>query len=189
MIVRMLKQLWRWRLISRGLEIAPDSRFMGWQTFGSEPYLVRIGKHVTIASHVSFITHDGGTWVFRDQPSYRNVIKYGRIVIHDNCFIGAGTMILPGISIGPNAVVAAGSVVTKSIPPNSVAAGVPARVLRTVEEYANDALRRTPEYNREAYAKNKKEELLRIIPIPSAGLNQIGALGENVEASTISHSL
>ncbi|MDQ2775349.1 MAG: acyltransferase [Acidobacteriota bacterium] len=162
------------------MEIAHDCRFMGWQTFGSEPYLVSIGKHVTIASRVSFITHDGGTWVFREQPKYREVIKYGRIVIHDNCFIGARAIILPGVSIGPNAVVATGSVVTKSVPSNTVVAGVPARSLCTVEEYANDALRHTPDYNREAYAMDKRKELLRVLPIPTVGPSVRRVFGERI---------
>lgn len=148
--------------------MAPDCRFMGFPTFGSEPYLVRIGRHVTIASNVSFITHDGGTWVFRDQSRYKRVIKYGRIEIHDNCFIGSRATIMPGVAIGPNAVVAAGSVVTKSVPPNTVVAGVPARFLCTVEQYAENALRTTPEYDIQAYEKDKRLELLRVVPSPSA---------------------
>ena len=141
---------------------------MGFPTFGSEPYLVSIGKHVTISTNVSFITHDGGTWVFRDQPRYQRVIKYGRIVIHDNCFIGARAIIMPGVSIGPNAVVAAGSIVTKSVPPNSVVAGVPAKLLSTVEEYAENALNATPDYDLESYRRHKQTELLRVLPMPAA---------------------
>jgi Hexapeptide repeat of succinyl-transferase len=168
MITGILKRLWRWHLRRRGLQMAPDCRFMGFPTFGSEPYLVSIGKHVTISTNVSFITHDGGTWVFRDQPRFERVIKYGRIVVHDNCFIGARAIIMPGVSIGPNAVVAAGSVVTKSVPPNSVVAGVPARSLCTVEEYAENALRATPAYDLRSYQRDKQVELLRVLPMPTA---------------------
>jgi acetyltransferase-like isoleucine patch superfamily enzyme len=159
----------RWRLrrfVRQGLQIADDCRLMGLPNFGSEPYLISIGRHVTISSRVTFINHDGGTWVFRELPKYREVIKFGRIVIHDNCFIGSGATIMPGVTIGPTAVVAAESVVTADVPPNTVAGGVPARVLMMVEEYAEKALAQTPEYDRAAYRADKVRELLRLFPRP-----------------------
>jgi acetyltransferase-like isoleucine patch superfamily enzyme len=159
----------RWRLrrfIGRGLQIADDCRLIGMPDFGSEPYLISIGRHVTVSTRVTFINHDGGTWVFRDDPRYREVIKYGRIVVHENCFIGSGATIMPGVSIGPNAVVAAQSVVTADVPPNSVVGGIPARVLMPVQEYAEKALIQNPDYDRGAYRKNKVKELLRIFPRP-----------------------
>lgn len=159
----------RWRLnrsIRQGLQIAGDCRLIGKVDFGSEPYLISIGKHVTLGDWVTFINHDGGTWVFRDQPKYREVIKYGRIVIHDNCFIGFGATIMPGVSIGPNAVVAAQSVVTSDVPADTVAGGVPARILMTMAEYTEKSLSQTPNYDRAAYRTNKVAELLRIFPRP-----------------------
>ncbi|MEP7242300.1 MAG: acyltransferase [Gammaproteobacteria bacterium] len=154
------------RYIRQGLQIAADCRLMELPNFGSEPYLISIGRHVTISTRVNFINHDGGTWVFRHQPKYRDVIKYGRIVIHDNCFIGSGVTLMPGVSIGPNSVVAAQSVVSRDVPPDSVAGGVPARVLMTLEEYAQKALAQTPAYDCEAYRANKVAELLRLYPRP-----------------------
>ena len=109
------------------------------ETFGSEPYLIRIGNHVTITTGVKFITHDGGSWVFREQDPDFDV--FGTIEIKDNCFIGIDTLIMPGVSIGPNAVVGSGSVVTRDIPPNSVAVGAPARVIMTLDEYRERKLR------------------------------------------------
>lgn len=53
----------------------------------------------------------------------------------DNVFIGSNTSILSNVRIGPNAIVAAGSVVTKDVPPNSVVAGVPAKVIGTFDSY------------------------------------------------------
>jgi acetyltransferase-like isoleucine patch superfamily enzyme len=159
----------RWtlrRYIRQGLQIANDCRMIDVPDFGSEPYLVSVGEHVTISSRVSFITHDGGTWVFREQEKYRDVIKYGRIVIHDNCFIGYGSAIMPGVSIGPNSVVAAHSVVTKDVAPNTVAGGVPARALMSTDQYAEKALAQTPDYDREAYRRDKVAELLRLYPQP-----------------------
>jgi len=115
---------------------------------------------------VSFVNHDGGTWIFRNQARYANVIKFGRIVICDNCFIGTGATIMPGVTIGPNSVVAAASVVTQSVPPNTVAGGVPARVLMDVEEYAEKCLAQNPTYDPEVYRKDKVSELIRLFPRP-----------------------
>jgi acetyltransferase-like isoleucine patch superfamily enzyme len=166
MIIRLLQ---RWKLkrwIRLGLQISEDCRLIGIPDFGSEPWLISIGKHVTITANVKFITHDGGTWVFRDQPRYAEVIKYGRITIHDNCFIGLGAILMPGISIGPNAVVAAGSVVVADVPPGTVAGGVPARVLKTVDAYAEACLAANPPYDRQAYRSDKVAEVLRLYPRP-----------------------
>ncbi len=154
------------RLIREGLQISHDCRLIGMPNFGSEPYLISIGRHVTIAANVTFCTHDGGTWVFRDKPRYREVIKYGRIVIHDNCFIGYGSTILPGVSIGPNSVIGAHSLVTKNVPANTVAGGVPATVLMNTLEYAEQCLEQTPDYDRKAYQRDKLTELLRLYPRP-----------------------
>lgn len=166
MINDWIKQYRLMRLIKQGLQIAGDCRLISMPDFGSEPFLISIGQHVTIASKVSFITHDGGTRVFRDHPKFSEVIKYGRITIHDNCWIGKGCTLLPGVSIGPNAVVGAHSVVTKDVPPNSVACGNPARVIKTLETYAEDCLAGNPPYDREAYRIDKVAELLRVFPRP-----------------------
>jgi acetyltransferase-like isoleucine patch superfamily enzyme len=152
--------------VRQGLQIADDCRLMGMPDFGSEPYLISIGRHVTISTRVTFINHDGGTWVFRHEPRYREVIKFGRIVIHDNCFIGSGATLMPGICVGPNAVVAAHSVVTSDVPPDTVVGGIPARVLMSVHEYAEKALAATPNYDRAAYRADKVGELLRLFPRP-----------------------
>lgn len=166
MIMNWIKQYRRRRWIKQGLQIADDCRLIGTPDFGSELYLISIGKGVTIAGGVTFITHDGGTRIFRSHPKYQGVIKYGRITIHDKCWIGKGSLILPGVSIGPNAVVGARSVVTSDVPPNSVACGNPARVIKTIEAYAEACLAETPPYDLEAYRRDKVAELLRVFPRP-----------------------
>ena len=108
--------------------------------FGSEPFLVEIGDGVTISDGARFVTHDGGVTILRAEHPGLNV--YGRIVVRDNCFLGLGSIILPGVTVGPNAVVGAGAVVTRDVPANSVVAGVPARVVRSLEEYTRRALAR-----------------------------------------------
>lgn len=166
MLLNLIKRLRLWRFVQNGLQIADDCRLISMPDFGSEPWLISIGKRVTISSRVTFITHDGGTWVFRHLPKFKNVIKYGRITINDNCFIGYGTIILPGVNIGPNSVVAAGSVVTHDVRPNTVVGGVPARIIMSVDEYAEKSLLRTPNYDLDAYKKDKVSEVLRFYPRP-----------------------
>ncbi len=108
------------------------------RTLGPEPYLIRIGNHCTIAPGVGFICHDGATWIFTEKhPSLQ---KFGTVNIKDNCFIGINALILGNVTIGPNAIVGACSVVTKDVPPNTVVAGNPARVVSTIEKYKEKAL-------------------------------------------------
>lgn len=119
-----------------GVQIGNDCRIFTknpYEMFGSEPFLIRIGNHVTVTTGVKFITHDGGTWVFRQEDPDFDV--FGPIEVKDNVFIGIGTLIMPGVTIGENCVIGSQSVVSRSIPPNSVAAGVPARVIMGLDEY------------------------------------------------------
>jgi acetyltransferase-like isoleucine patch superfamily enzyme len=67
------------------------------------------------------------------------------VIIGNNVFIGWGSIILPGVEIGDNCVIGAGSVVSKSIPPGMVAAGNPARVLKSTNDYAESYRRRLKE--------------------------------------------
>ena len=150
----------------RGLQIADDCRLMGMPMFGSEPYLISIARRVTISGKVTFITHDGGTFVFRHLPKYEHTTKYGRITVHENTFIGWGAIIMPGVTIGPNAVVAAGSVVTRDVPPGSVAAGIPARKLCSIEEYAEKTLANHSVFPNASWQANKRQELLKRYPYP-----------------------
>lgn len=146
-----------------GVEISEDTRLIGKNIdFGSEPYLISIGQHVTISSNVQFITHDGGTWVFREEEKYKNTVKYGRIIIGNNVFIGSRTILMPGIEIGRNCVIAAGSVVTKSVPSNSVVGGNPAKFICDINEYKNKCFNNCPKYDISNYKKNKKEEVKKI---------------------------
>jgi maltose O-acetyltransferase len=68
-------------------------------------------------------------------PNYREYMYAAPVKIEDNCWIGAGCTICPGVTIGENSVIGAGSVVTKDIPANSVAVGNPCKVLRAINEY------------------------------------------------------
>ena len=87
-----------------------------------------------ITDNVAFFTHGGG-WVFRNEIP--DMDFFGKIIVKDNVYIGSGSSILPGVTIESNVIVAARSVVTKSIPEGVVVAGNPTRIVGTVEDYKN----------------------------------------------------
>lgn len=101
--------------------------------WGSEPWLITLGKNVHLTEGVRFINHDGGTLLYRSRVPDLEITK--PIIIGDNVYIGDDVIILPGVTIGNNVVIGAGAVVSKNIPDNSVAVGVPARVIKTADEY------------------------------------------------------
>ena len=125
-----------------GVEVGTHCRLLGISrsTFGSEPYLVKIGNHVTITGGVRFITHDGGVWVFRDE--FPELELLAPIVVGNNVFIGLMSVLLPGSVVGNNVVVGAGSVIRGVLDSDSVYAGVPARRIMSLEEYRAKALER-----------------------------------------------
>ena len=98
----------------------------------SEHWLLSIGNDVTVSSDVLFITHDGTGSLFVDDRGRR--FRYAPISVGSRSFIGARATILPGVKIGDDCVVAAGSVVSKSVPNGSVVAGNPARFITDTVE-------------------------------------------------------
>lgn len=115
-----------------GMKIGSDCRVYSYN-FGSEPYLISIGDHVTISSNVQFVTHDGGVWVFREiEPEIEITAP---IKIGNNVFIGLGAIILPGTTIEDDVVIGAGSVVKGHITKKSVYAGIPAKRIAGLDDY------------------------------------------------------
>ena len=101
----------------------------------SDPELISFHDNVVVASNVTFITHDISHLMLDNIGEEKYSYNSGCIEVMNNVFIGANTTILPNVRIGSNVIIAAGSVVTKDIPDNSVVAGVPAHVIETFEEY------------------------------------------------------
>lgn len=101
--------------------------------WGSEPWIITLGDNVYITNKVAFITHDGGTLLFRNEIPDLEITK--PIVVGNNVYIGNDAIILPGVTIGSNVVIAAGTIVTKNVPDNVVFGGVPGKVIKTIEEY------------------------------------------------------
>ncbi|MBQ3055836.1 MAG: acyltransferase [Oscillospiraceae bacterium] len=123
-----------WR--SQGAKIGEGCDIHVNATLGSEPYLVEIGNHVRINTNVHILTHDGGVWVLRGmKPEYADADLFAPVKIGDNVHIGTGAMIMPGVTIGSNCIIGCDAVVTHDVPTGSVAVGVPARVIKTIEAY------------------------------------------------------
>lgn len=119
------------------------------------PFHTNFGRFIQLGKNV-FINHDctfldlGGIIIEDDvmiapkvsliseshplHPSERKALVLGKVHIKKNAWIGAGATILPGVTVGENAVVAAGAVVSKDVPDNTVVAGVPARVIKSFEQ-------------------------------------------------------
>ncbi|MCB9559551.1 MAG: acyltransferase [Kofleriaceae bacterium] len=144
MIVRGARWFWRQYRQRRdpvgyaraiGVRLGHDCEFFGVtaETWGSDPYLIRLGDRVYVTAGVRFVTHDGAILLFRRQ--YPDIDRIGPIRVGDDVFIGTNALILPGVEIGSRCIVGAGAVVHRNVPAGSVVAGVPARVVCTVDEY------------------------------------------------------
>ena len=120
-----------------GMEIGEGSEITCSIDGFPEPYMVSIGKKVYIAAGAIFMTHDGAlSWMSRAMGyTDKRTEKMGRIIVKDNCFIGAESIIMQNVTIGNNCIVGMGSVVTKDVPDNSVVAGIPAKVICTTEQF------------------------------------------------------
>lgn len=121
-----------------GVRLGANVNFYGMHPamFSTEPWLITIGNNVHVTSGCQFVTHDGGTLVLRHkEPSLEITAP---IVVGNNVYIGMRTIILPGVVIGDNVVIGAGSVVSKSIPSDTVVAGVPAKKIKDIDTYFNE---------------------------------------------------
>jgi len=113
-----------------GVKIGSDN-LLGKDHWSSEPYLISIGSHCQLTSCKIF-THGGGQPVRDQHPDFD---CFGKVTIGDYVYIGADALIMPGVTIGDHALIAAGSVVTRSVQANMVVAGNPAKEICTIQDY------------------------------------------------------
>ena len=105
--------------------------FINSHFWSSEPFLITIGDDCQITNGVRMFTHGGGH-VLRDVfPTFDS---FGKIKIGNRVYIGSCSLIMPGVTIEDNVLVASGSVVTKSIPADCIAGGNPAKVIKTLKQ-------------------------------------------------------
>ncbi len=121
----------------RGVNVGEHCRIFT-SSFGSEPWLITIGNKVTITSGVKLLTHDGAAWLARDEKGRR--YKFDRIIIGNNVFIGINSIIMPGVKIEDDVIIAAGSVVTKSVPSGVIIGGNPAKIIGSYYSYYEKVL-------------------------------------------------
>ena len=142
-IFKIIKANYSWEtrrnyLVTQGAEIGEGTRLnCKVSAFGTEPYLISIGENCLFAGDIHLITHDGGVKVLNSLDYFdgKRMDKLGKIVIGNNVYLGYGAMVMPGVTIGDNCVIGAKAVVTRDIPSNSVAVGMPAKVIKTIDEY------------------------------------------------------
>jgi len=149
----LLKLFPVWTLRRMGMEIG-DNCYIDRHIFiPSEPYLIKVGNNVGITSGVHLHTHGGARVLYDKVPDYD---AFGKITIEDLAYIGSGAQIMPGVTIGEGSLVAAGAIVTKSVPKHTVVAGNPARIVCTVDEFCERNLKFNTHSRGMAYAKKKK---------------------------------
>lgn len=130
LLKRLKKEHYIKSLVADGLILGEDVSIVDDFFFDrSHCYLISIGSRTTIAPNVKLIAHDAST---RQMIGYS---RFGLIEIGEDCFIGHSAIVMPGVKIGARSIVGAGSVVTKDVPPNTIVAGNPARVIYDVDEF------------------------------------------------------
>lgn len=153
------------KLITMGMKVGKNfKRLHGTILDPGHCWLIEIGDDVTMAPRVHVLCHDAST------KTFLNYTKIGRVTIGNRVFIGAESVVLPGVTIGDDVVIGANSTVTHDIPANSVAVGSPARVICSLDEYLDKETKRmkcSPVYD-ESYVlgnitkekrKHQKQEL------------------------------
>lgn len=140
------------KLMAEGMKVGSNfQRMNGVILDPSHCWLIEIGDNVTLAPRVHILCHDASTKRFLD------FTKIGRVTIGNNVFVGAESVILPGVTLGSNVIVGANSTVTHDVPDNTVVAGSPARIICSLEDYLNkerERMKYTPRYD-ETYTLRK----------------------------------
>lgn len=130
----------------------------------TSPSLIKIGKDCYMNENFTLLTHDWVTRVFI-RAGYEFLPSSGRVTIGDNVNFGQNVMVLKGVNIGDNTFIGAGSIVTRDIPANSIAVGIPAKVVMTLEDYYQKRLKVCEEEAMD-YARSIQERFHRK-PVPA----------------------
>lgn len=168
----LMEEYWLDDYIRMGMKVGKNCSIQPRLTVDiSHCWLIEIGDNVMIAPQVYLLAHDAGT------KKHTGYTRIGRINIKEGAFIGARAMVMPGVTIGENSIIGANSVVVNSIPDNVVAAGNPARIICSLEEYRDkinevfkDAPRFSTEYTlHEKIDDNKKQEMKTLLASDRTG--------------------
>jgi len=111
-----------------GMRIGDDVVIYNSDLDGLYPELITIGNNVTI-THAVVLVHDDSAVLWKKRR------RVAPVTIGDNVFVGHHSLVLPGVTIGDNCIIAAGAVVSKNVPDNCIVAGNPARVVKSIEAY------------------------------------------------------
>jgi maltose O-acetyltransferase len=165
-----LEEAWlrrRWdRLRAMGMHIGEGVNLPASTTIDtSHCFLISIGDWCGFGSDCLILAHDGQFDEFLDAG------RIGRVVIHPHSHLGARTVVLAGVAIGPRTIVGANSVVTRSLPPDTVCAGNPAKVICSLDEYLERhraMMRERPtfpylEYDIRSLTPERRAELVRAV--------------------------
>ena len=128
------------RLRKQGAVIGENVHLYGTYIDTTIPFLLTIGDNTTLTD-VKVLMHDAST--FKET----GFTKMGKVTIGSNVFIGVKTVVLPGVTIGDRCIIGAGSVVSRDIPENSVAAGNPCKVVKSYDAYMQEQRARMKDDN------------------------------------------
>lgn len=148
------------KMIKGGLKVGKNFSYQAGLVLDPSHYwLVEIGNNVTFARNVYILAHDAST------KKHIGYTKVGKVKIGDNVFIGANSIILPGVTLGSNCIIGAGSVVTKDIAPNTIATGNPAKKLCDISNFIEEHklnMKKSPIFEEKFSNRKKPNEKLKI---------------------------
>jgi acetyltransferase-like isoleucine patch superfamily enzyme len=149
---------------SIGVKIGKDC-LISTKHFSSEGYMIEIGDYVRLAKNTRLFTH-GGLWSQRKKHPELLMEKFGKIKIGNYTYVGDSCFIMPGVTIGNDVIVGAGSVVTKSIPDGFIVAGNPAKIIGKTDDFISRISQNPSIKSKEFYilANKEREEYIKNIP-------------------------